>query len=62
LHAGLGGTNEPIGTGGGTLSFLHPVSVTTATNLTIEARGYLHTGTGVVVRGVRVQLAIMRRE
>lgn len=61
LEAGLGGESEPIANGGGTLSFLHDVTVTATTNLTIEARGVLHVGAGVVVRGVRVQLAIERR-
>lgn len=61
LEAGLGGVDQPIASGGGTLSFLHDVTVTTSTNLTIEARGALHTGTSVTVRGVRVQLAIERR-
>lgn len=61
LEAGIGGMNQPIGSGGGTLSFLHEVNVATTTNLTIQAMGYLHAGTGVTVRGVRVQLAIERR-
>lgn len=61
LEAGLGGVNQPIGSGGGTLSFVHEVTVAAATNLTIEAMGYIHVGAGVTVRGVRVQLAIERR-
>lgn len=61
LEAGIGGVSEPVASGGGTLSFLHDVTVTTTTNLTIEARGVAHVGAGVVVRGVRVQLAIERR-
>jgi len=61
LEAGIGGLNVPIGSGGGTLSFVHEVSVTTPTNLTIEAMGYKHAGVDVPVRGVRVQLAIERR-
>lgn len=61
LEAGIGGVNEPIGSGGGTLSFIHEVTVAATTNLTIEARGVAHTGAGVTVRGVRVQLAIERR-
>ena len=62
LEAGLGGESEPIANGGGTLSFLHSVTVAATTNLTIEARGVVHTGAGVNVRGVRVQLAIERRD
>lgn len=61
LEAGIGGENEPVANGGGTLSFLHEVTVTANTNLTIEARGVVHVGGGVNVRGVRVQLAIERR-
>lgn len=61
LEAGIGGENEPVANGGGTLSFLHEVTVATTTNLTIEARGVAHVGAGVTVRGVRVQLAIERR-
>lgn len=61
LEAGLGGTNQPIASGGGTLTFLHEVTVAATTNLTIEAMGFVHVGAGVIVRGVRVQLAIERR-
>jgi hypothetical protein len=61
LEAAIGGVDQPIGNGGGTLTFVHEVTVATATNLTIEARGYLHAGASVTVRGVRVQLAIERR-
>lgn len=61
LEAGIGGMNQPIANGGGTLTFLHEVTVATTTNLTIEARGVAHVGAGVIIRGVRVQLAIERR-
>lgn len=59
--AGLGGVNQPIGTGGGTLSRVHSVTVTTPTNLTIQARGVVHQGASVGVRGVVVQLVVLRR-
>lgn len=61
LEAGIGGVNQPIGSGGGTLSFAHEITVTSTTNLTIEAMGFLHAGAGVIVRGVRVQLVVERR-
>lgn len=61
LEAGIGGMNQPIGSGGGSLTFVHEVTVTSTTNLTIEAMGFVHVGAGVGVRGVRVQLAIERR-
>lgn len=61
LEAGIGGVNQPIGSGGGTLSFVHEVTVAAPTSLTIEAMGFMHAGAGVTVRGVRVQLAIERR-
>jgi hypothetical protein len=61
LEAGIGGVNQPIGSGGGTLSFVHEVTVAAPTNLTIEAMGFIHVGAGVNIRGVRVQLAIERR-
>jgi hypothetical protein len=60
-EAGIGGTNVPTGSGGGTLTFIHEVNVTATTNLTIEAMGVRHAGANVPVRGVRVQLAIERR-
>lgn len=59
--AGIAGVNQPIGTGGGTLSRIHQVTVTAATNLTITALGILHQGAGVGVRDVTVQLVALRR-
>lgn len=59
--AGIGGTNEPIGNGGGTLTRTHQVTVATATNLTITAMAIAHFGAGVSVRDVTVQLTVIRR-
>lgn len=59
--AGVAGVNQPIGTGGGTLSRVHQVTVASTTNLTITAMGVLHQGTGVGVRDVTVQLVALRR-
>lgn len=61
LEAGLAGVNQPVGSGGGTLTFAHEVTVAVATTLTIEARGVVHAGAGVNVRGVRAQLVVERR-
>lgn len=59
--AGIGGTDAPIASGGGTLTRNHEVTVASATNLTITAMGVLHFGVGVVVRDVTVQLTVLRR-
>lgn len=59
--AGIGGVTEPIASGGGTLTRVHQVTVTSTTNLTITAMGILHTGAGVTVRDVTVQLVALRR-
>lgn len=61
LEAGIGGVSQPIASGGGSLTFLHEVTVAAPTNLTITAMGVAHTGAGVNVRGIRLQLAIERR-
>jgi len=59
--AGVAGTNQPIGTGGGTLMRTHQVTVVGASNLTITAMGVIHQGTSVGVRDVTVQLVAKRR-
>lgn len=59
--AGVGGEEQPIGNGGGTLQRNHEITVTATTNLTITAMAGLHFGTGVVVRDVTVQLVAIRR-
>lgn len=59
--AGVGGDNEPIGNGGGTLSQVHEITVASPGNLTITAMGAVHTGAAVTVRDVRVQLTALRR-
>ncbi len=59
--SGIAGVDEPLGSGGGTLSLVHTVTTAVPANLTITAMGVLHAGTGVVVRDVRVMLAAIRR-
>lgn len=59
--AGIGGVDVPIANGGGTLTRMHQVTVTAATNLTITAMAGLHFGVGVAVRDVTVQLVSIRR-
>lgn len=59
--SGIGGVNEPIAAGGGTLSLMHTVTVAVPTTLTIEAMAVLHAGAACSVRDVRVQLTAIRR-
>lgn len=60
--AGIGGVNEPIGSGGGTLSQVHVVTAPTGGNLTINAMAVRHAGAvGVTVRDITVQLTALRR-
>lgn len=58
----VGGVDEPVASGGGTLSLVHTVTVAAPTVLTIEAMAMRDTGAvAVPVRDVRVQLTAMRR-
>jgi hypothetical protein len=61
LSAGIGGVNQPIASGGGTLRRTHQVTVSTTTNLTITAMAIKHTGPNLTIRDVTVQLLVVRR-
>jgi hypothetical protein len=59
--AGIGGDNQPIGNGGGTLRRTHQITTTATTNLTITAMAVNRTGANVIIRDVTVQLLVVRR-
>lgn len=59
--AGVGGVNQPIASGGGTLRRTHQITVSSTTNLTITAMAIKHTGTNVNIRDVTVELLVVRR-
>lgn len=59
--AGVGGDNEPIANGGGTLSRIHSVTVLVPTLLTITAQAAVHNAGTVPMRDITVQLFVLRR-
>lgn len=60
--AGIGGVNQPIGTGGGTLQQVHTVTAPTGGNLTIAGMAVRHQGSlDVTIRDITVQLTPIRR-
>lgn len=65
--AGIGGVNQPIGVGGGTLSRVHVVTAASAGNLTIAAMAIRHVPNSaaltpdVTIRDITVQLTALRR-
>lgn len=60
--AGVAGLNQPIASGGGTLSRVHSVTLTTPASLTITAIALVHNAGTVVMREITVQLTVLRRQ
>ena len=59
--AAVAGVNQPIGSGGGTLSRVHAVTLASPASLTITAMANVHNAGTVQMREITVQLMILRR-
>lgn len=59
--AGVAGVNQPIGSGGGTFSRVHVVTLAAPATLTITAMAVSYHAAAVPMREITVQLMVLRR-